>query len=134
METDTLEAARSQAVLEKMFRSQTADDALTPRHRNMSGKRMTDEHDPRFLAELSASIESAQQAFQRVADAAFSRLEVADPDLVEALLDLFERRQAAASYLARIQFDDEPNAYAALAAGKRDRILELIARVKNGFL
>lgn len=93
---------------------------------------MTDDHDPRSLAELSASIESAQQAFQRVADEAFSRLETIDPDFVAALLQLFERRQAAASYLARIQFDDESNAYATLAAGKRDRILELIARVKHG--
>lgn len=93
---------------------------------------MTDDHDPRLLAELSASIESAQQAFQRITDEAFSRLEAVDPDLVAALLELFERRQAAASYLARIQFDDEPNAYAALAAGKRDRILELITRVKHG--
>ena len=93
---------------------------------------MTDDHDPRSLAELSASIESAQQAFQGVADEAFSRLEAVDSDLVAALLELFERRQAAASYLAGIQFDDEPNAYAALAAGKRDRILELITRVKHG--
>jgi hypothetical protein len=93
---------------------------------------MTDDHDPHSLAELSASIESAQQAFQCVADEAFSRLEAIDPDFVAALLELFERRQAAASYLATIQFDDEPNAYATLAAGKRDRILELIARVKHG--
>ena len=93
---------------------------------------MTFNHDLRLLAELSASIESAQQAFQRVADEAFNRLEAIDPDLVAVLLDLFERRQAAASYLARIQFDDDPNAYATLAAGKRDRILELITRVKHG--
>jgi hypothetical protein len=93
---------------------------------------MTDDHDPGSFAELSASIESAQQAFQRVADMAFRRLEAIDPDFVAALLELFERREAAASYLARIQFDDEPNAYAALAAGKRDRIVELLARVKQG--
>lgn len=93
---------------------------------------MTDGHDPRLLAELSASVESAQQAFQRVAYEAFSRLETVNPDLVAALLELFERRQAAASYLAGIQIDDEPNAYAALAAGKRDRIMELITRVKHG--
>jgi len=93
---------------------------------------MTGNDDSRSLAELSASIENAQQAFQGVADEAFSRLEAVDPDFVAALLDLFERRQAAASYLARIQFDDEPNAYAALAVGKRDRILELITRVKHG--
>lgn len=93
---------------------------------------MTDDHDPRLLAELSASIESAQEAFQRVADEAFSRLEAIDPDLVAALLELFGRRQAAASYLAGIQIDDDPNAYATLAAGKRDRILELIARAKHG--
>ena len=93
---------------------------------------MTNDHDPRSLAELSASIESAQQAFQHIADEAFSRLEAIDPDFVAALLELFERRQAAASYLATIQFDDEPNAYATLAAGKRNRILELITRVKHG--
>jgi CRP-like cAMP-binding protein len=92
---------------------------------------MTDDHDPRSLVELSASIESAQQAFQLVADEAFRRLEAIDPDFVAALLELFERRQAAASYLATIRFDVEPNAYATLAAGKRDRILELIARVKR---
>ncbi|TAM99985.1 MAG: hypothetical protein EPN40_04560 [Rhodanobacteraceae bacterium] len=93
---------------------------------------MTDNHDLCSLVELSASIESAQQAFQRVADEAFSRLEAIDPDLVAALLELFGRRQAAANYLARIQLDDEPNAYATLAAGKRDRIMELFARVKRG--
>lgn len=93
---------------------------------------MTDDHGPRSLAELSASIESAQQALQCAADEAFSRLEAIDPDLVAALLELFERRQAAASYLARTQFDDEPNVYAMLAAGKRDRILELITSVKHG--
>jgi len=69
---------------------------------------------------------------RRVADEAFNRLEAIDPDLVAALLDLFERRQAAASYLAGIQIDDDPNAYATLAAGKRDRVLELITRVKHG--
>ena len=93
---------------------------------------MTGNDDSRSLAELSASIENAQQAFQGVADEAFSRLEAVDPDFVAALLDLFERRQAAASYLARTQFDDEPNVYAMLAAGKRDRILELITSVKHG--
>lgn len=93
---------------------------------------MTGNDDSRSLAELSASIENAQQAFQGVADEAFSRLEAVDPDFVAALLDLFERRQAAASYLAGIQIDDDPNAYATLAAGKRDCILELITRVKHG--
>lgn len=93
---------------------------------------MTDDHGPRSLAELSASIESAQQALQRVADEAFSRLEAIDPGLVAALVELFGRRQAAASYLAGIQIDDDPNAYATLAAGKRDCILELITRVKHG--
>jgi hypothetical protein len=93
---------------------------------------MADNHDLHLLAELSANIDTAQQAFQRAADEAFSRLETIDPDFVAALLDLFERRQAAASYLARIQFDDESNAYATLAAGKRDRILELLASVKHG--
>lgn len=93
---------------------------------------MTGDHDTRSLAELSASIGSAQQAFQGVADEAFSRLEAVGPDLVAALLELFGRRQAAASYLARTHFDDEPNAYATLAAGKRDRILELITKVKHG--
>lgn len=93
---------------------------------------MTGDHDPRSLAELSASIESAQQEFQRVTEEAFSRLEAIDPELVAALLELFERRQAAASYLAGIQIDDESNAYATLAAGKRDRILERITRVKHG--
>lgn len=85
---------------------------------------MTDDHDPRLLAELSARIESAQEVFQRVAEEAFSRLEAIDPDLVAVLLELFERRQAAASYLASVQIDDDPNAYATLAAGKRDRILD----------
>lgn len=54
---------------------------------------MTDDHDPRSLAEISASIDSAQQAFQRVADEAFSWLEAIDPDLVAALLELFGRRR-----------------------------------------
>ena len=93
---------------------------------------MADDHGPRSLAELSASIKSAQQALQCVADEAFSQLEAIDPDLVAALLELFDRRQVAASYLAGIQIDDDPNAYATLAAGKRDRILELITRVKHG--
>lgn len=34
---------------------------------------MTDNHDLHLLAELSASIDNAQQAFQRAADEAFSR-------------------------------------------------------------
>jgi len=93
---------------------------------------MTDNHDQSSLAELSANIDSAQQVFQRVADEAFDRLEAIDPDFVAALLELFGRRQAAASYLARTQFDDESNVYATLAAGKRDRILELLASVKHG--
>lgn len=93
---------------------------------------MADDHDPRSLAEISASIDSAQQVFQRVADEAFSWLEAAiDPDLVAAVLDLFGRRQAAAGFLAGLRIDDESNAYATLAAGKRDRILELITRVKH---
>jgi hypothetical protein len=62
---------------------------------------MTDNHDLRSLAELSASIDSAQQVFQRVADGAFDRLEAIDSDFVAALLELFGRRQAAASYLAK---------------------------------
>jgi hypothetical protein len=93
---------------------------------------MTDNHDLRSLAELSATIDSAQQVFQRVADEAFDRLEAFDPDFVAALLELFGRRQAAAGYLARTQFDDESNVYATLAAGERDRILELLASVKHG--
>lgn len=96
------------------------------------GNNMTDDHDPRSLAEISASIDSAPQAFQRVADEAFSWLEAVDPDLVAALLELFGRRQAAAGFLAGLRMDEERNAYATLAAGKRDRILELITRVKHG--
>jgi hypothetical protein len=51
---------------------------------------------------------------------------------VAALLELFGRRQAAASFLAGLRIDDEPNAYATLAAGKHDRILELITKVRHG--
>jgi hypothetical protein len=93
---------------------------------------MTDNHDLRSLAELSATIDSAQQVFQRVADEAFDRLEAIDPDFVAALLELFGRRQAAASYLARTQFDDESSIYTTLAAGKRDRVMELLASVTHG--
>jgi hypothetical protein len=93
---------------------------------------MTDNCNLPLLAELSTRIENAQQDLQRVADEAFSRLELIDPDLVAALLELFERRQAAAHYLATIQFDDRPNAYAVLAAGERSRIMETLDRVKHG--
>jgi|GEM_PF-2350471 len=85
-----------------------------------------------LLTELSTRIESAQQDFQRVADEVFNRLEAIDPDLVGALAGLFERRQAAAHYLATVQFDDRPNVYATLAAGKRSRVLEAVIRMKHG--
>lgn len=93
---------------------------------------MTHDHDSRSLAQLSTSVDDAQQAFWCVAYAAFSRLEVLDPELAAALVDLFEKRPAAARYFASVQFDDENNGYATLVAGKRDRILELIDRVKRG--
>lgn len=92
---------------------------------------MTHDRDSRSLAELSTDIDAARQAFQPTADVAFSRLASIDPEVAEALIGLFERRQAAASYIARIRFDDEPNAYATLAAGKRDSILELVAKVSR---
>lgn len=85
-----------------------------------------------LLAELSTRIESARQDFQRVADEVFNRLEAIDPDLVGALVGLFERRQAAAHYLATVQFDNRPSVYATLAAGKRGRVLEAIAKMKHG--
>jgi len=85
-----------------------------------------------LLAELSSRIESAQQDFQRVADEAFNRLEAIDPDLVGVLVGLFERRQVAAHYLATVQFDNQANAYAVLAAGERCRIMETLDRVKHG--
>lgn len=93
---------------------------------------MTDNCNLPLLAKLSTRIEDAQQDLQRVAGEVFSRLEAIDPDLVAALLELFERRQAAAHYLATIQFDDRPNAYAVLAAGERCRIMETLDRVKHG--
>jgi len=93
---------------------------------------MTGNYDLLLLAELSTRIENTQQDFQRVADEAFRQLEVIDPDLVAILLELFERRQAVAHYLATVQFDDQPNAYAALAAGERNRILETVAKAKHG--
>lgn len=95
---------------------------------------MTDVYNSSLLAELSARIENTQQDFQRVADEAFSQLEGIDPELTAALLELFERRQAAAHYLATIRFDDRPNAYATLAAGERSRLLETLDRVKHGIL
>jgi len=85
-----------------------------------------------LLTELSTRIENAQQDFQRVAEEVFNRLEAIDPDLVGALVGLFERRQAAAHYLATVQFDDRPNVYATLAAGKRSCVLEAIVKVKHG--
>lgn len=93
---------------------------------------MTVNYNLLLLAELSTRIENTQQDFQKVADEAFSRLEVIDPDLVAILLELFERRQAAAHYLATVQFDDQPNACATLAAGERNRILEAVAKAKHG--
>lgn len=93
---------------------------------------MTDKCNLPLLAELSTRIGNARQDLQRVTDEAFSQLEAIDPDLVAALLELFERRQAAAHYLATIQFDDRPNAYAVLAAGERSRIMETLDRVKHG--
>jgi len=93
---------------------------------------MTDDCSLPQLAELSARIENAQQDLQRVADEAFSQLEAIDSDLVAALLELFEHRQAAAHYLATVQFDNQANAYAVLAAGERCRIMETLDRVKHG--
>jgi len=93
---------------------------------------MTDNSSLPQLAELSARIENAQQDLQRVADEAFSQLEAIDSDLVAALLELFEHRQAAAHYLATVQFDNQANAYAVLAAGERCRIMETLDRVKHG--
>lgn len=95
---------------------------------------MTDDYNLSLLAELSVRIENTQQDCQRVADEAFSQLEVIDPELAAALLELFERRQAAAHYLATTRFDDRPNVYAILAAGERRRILETLDRVKHGIL
>lgn len=95
---------------------------------------MTDDYNLSLLAELSARIENTQQDFRRVADQAFSQLEVIDPELAAALLELFEGRQAAAHYLATVRFDDRSNAYAILAAGERHQILEAVARVQHGIL
>ena len=84
------------------------------------------------LAKLSTRLQNTQIDFQRAADEALRQLEEIDPELVASLLELFESRQAAAYYLATVQFDDDLNGYATLAAGKRGRILESLSKAKHG--
>jgi len=93
---------------------------------------MADDENLTLLAELSVRVDNAQRDFQRVADEAFDRLKVIDPDLAVAVQNLFGLRQKAVSWLATARLGDYSNAYAVLAAGNRDLILETMTRVEYG--
>ncbi|MGH8111041.1 MAG: hypothetical protein ACREPL_03755 [Rhodanobacteraceae bacterium] len=96
---------------------------------------MTDDDKQRALQHLAQKVASAREAWQAEISAAFDELHQLDPELVTEVVQVFGRKMGAINYLANKQIDyEEPDCYAALAAGKRERILYVIRALASGNL
>lgn len=86
----------------------------------------------KLLATLASDMDTADAAWQRAAERAFERLYAADPELSKLAIRALHSNSAAASFFAQnFVYADRGSVYAALVAGKRDKVVarlnELIA-------
>lgn len=77
-----------------------------------------------LFATLASEIEVADEAWQRAAERAFERLHTADPELFKLAIRACHSNRAAAGFFAqKFVYSDRGNGYAALVAGKRDKVV-----------
>jgi hypothetical protein len=94
---------------------------------------MTEDTERQALQDLAQKIGAARQRWHSQIDLAFDELQRRDAELVAAAVQLFGDRHAAAEYFASKQIDyEECDGYAALAAGKRERILRVLGALEYG--
>lgn len=115
--------------------------SLTPangprQHRNIEGKigqfrkptgtsmLSIDKGRNELFAALASEMEAADEDWQRAAEGAFERLHALDPELLKLAIRALLSNSAAADFFARkFVYADHGNGYAALATGKRDKII-----------
>lgn len=85
-----------------------------------------------LYAEIARQLDAADRARHELTARAFERLRQADPELVQLGVQLMETDECAAWLFANQRIDRFPNSYAALAAGKRDRIVSALNRTIQG--
>lgn len=85
--------------------------------------------------DLARFTHDALEACDQAALDAFHLLQAADPELTDLALQLFQAEQSAASYLFNRQLDyHEGNAYACLAAGGREQVVQALYRIIYGMV
>lgn len=83
--------------------------------------------------DLARFTHNALKTCDQAALDAFHLLQAADPELTDLTLQLFQAEQSAASYLFNRQLDyHEDNAYACLAAGGREQVVQALNRIIYG--